>query len=62
MCNLSEALIERTVEETNEGAIKFLIGDYLEDGKSREQIIQKIMKGFNLDEETAANYFDKYKS
>ncbi len=58
MCNLSEALIE----ETREGAIKFLIGDYLEDGKSRDQIIQKIMKGFNLDEETAASYFDKYKS
>ena len=58
MCNLSEALIERT----NESTIEFLVKDYLEDGKSREQIIQKIMKGFNLDEETAASYFDKYKS
>ena len=61
MCNLSELIIEETIEETKEEIIQFFIDDYLEDGKSRELIIQKIMKCFNLNEENATYYFEKFK-
>ena len=60
MCNLSEALVERTVEKTNEDTIELLIMDYLEEGKSREQIIQKLIKVFKIDYDKAASYFDKF--
>lgn len=60
MCNLSEALVERTVEKTNEDTIELLIMDYLEEGKSREQIIQKLIKVFKIDEDKASSYFEKY--
>ena len=62
MCNLSEALIDETREETREESIEFLVVDNLEEGKSRDQIIKKLMRGYKLDEDKAASYFEKYKN
>ena len=56
MCNLSEVLVEKT----NESTIELLIMDYIEEGKSREQIIQKLIKVFKIDEDKASSYFEKY--
>lgn len=65
MCNLSEALIEETREETiveaREQGIKFVITDNISEGKSREQIVQKLMRGFDIDKETSEMYYDKFK-
>ncbi len=56
MCNLSEALIERTLEQ----GIEALVLDNIEEGKSKEQIVQKLVRRFKLNEKDAEMYYDKF--
>ena len=60
MCNLSEALIERTTEKALEQGIEALILDNIEEGKSKEQIVQKLVRRFKLNEKDAEMYYDKF--
>ena len=56
MCNLSEVVIEKGIEK----GIEALILDNLEDGKSEEVIINKLVRRFDLNKKGAKDYFDKY--
>ena len=47
-------------EEGMEKGIEVLILDNLEDGKSEEQIISKVVKRFNVSETKAKEYFDRF--
>lgn len=72
MCNLSEVLVEKGLEQGIEQGIEkgiaqgieqgieAFITDKLEDGISSEIIIQKLEKRFNLTNEKAREYLDKY--
>lgn len=76
MCNLSEVLVEKGLEQGIEKGIEqgiekgiaqgieqgieAFITDKLEDGISSEIIIQKLEKRFNLTNEKAREYLDKY--
>ena len=60
MCNLSEALIERTAEKALEQGIEALILDNIEEGKSKEQIVEKLVRRFKLNENDAEMYYDKF--
>ena len=76
MCNLSEVLVEKGLEQGIEHGIEqgiekgiaqgieqvleAFITDKLEDGISSEIIIQKLEKRFNLTNEKAREYLDKY--
>ena len=60
MCNLSEALIERTTEKALEQGIEALVLDNIEEGKSKEQIVQKLVRRFKLNEKDAEMYYDKF--
>ena len=66
--NMEDALEVRYEEGKQEGiqegvekGIQALILDYLEDGKTEVQILEKLMRRFSLDAETAKVYFDKIK-
>lgn len=48
------------MEEGISEGIKALIMDNLEEGKSRQKIVEKLMKHFSLPEEEANAYFEKY--
>lgn len=56
MCNLSEVIEERGIKQGIEQGIKALVLDNLEDGKTEEQIIQKLIKRFCLTEEEARKF------
>lgn len=72
MCNLSEVLVEKGLEQGIEQGIEkgiaqgieqgieAFITDKLEDGISSEIIIQKLEKRFNLTNEKAREYLEKY--
>lgn len=60
MCNLSEALIERTTEKALEQGIEALVLDNIEEGKSKEQIVEKLVRRFKLNEKDAEMYYDKF--
>lgn len=47
-------------EEGREEGIKALVLDNLEDGASREQILRKLQKRFQLTEEASVQYFEKF--
>ncbi len=47
-------------EEEREVGIRRLIEDNLEEKKSNEIIIQKLIRWFSMDEQTAQRYLDKY--
>lgn len=51
---------KRIRNEGIERGIEALILDNLEDGKSEEVIIGKLVKRFELNPETAKEYFEKY--
>lgn len=52
--------IEQGIERGIEQGIEALILDNLEDGKSEEVIISKLVRRFGLKVETAREYFDRY--
>lgn len=52
--------LEQGIEQGLEVGIAALIQDNLEDGKVREQIVDKLQRRFDLDQEKAEYYFDKY--
>lgn len=56
MCNLSEVMIEKGLEQ----GIEAFIVDKIEDGVSPEIIIQKLEKRFDLTHEKALEYLKKY--
>ena len=56
----TDGIREEGREEGREQGIEALILDNLEDGKSEEVIIGKLVKRFGLEPENAKKYFDKY--
>ncbi|MCM1133933.1 MAG: Rpn family recombination-promoting nuclease/putative transposase [Clostridium sp.] len=55
-----EELLQEGMERGIERGMEALVLDYLEEGMSRERIIEKLQKIFSLDAEKAENYFSKY--
>ena len=55
-----EAGIREGREEEREAGIRRLIEDNLEEKKTKEIIIQKLIRWFSMDEQTAQLYLDKY--
>ena len=55
-----EELFKEYVQEGLEQGIKALIEDKLEDGASRDLIKERIIKRFQLSDETAEGYINKY--
>lgn len=58
--SILEEGIEQGIERGRTEGIEALILDNLEDGKSEEVIIGKLVKRFGLNPETAKEYFEKY--
>ena len=58
--NMEDALEVRYEEGKREGIQAFIL-DCLEDGKTEAQILEKLMRIFSLDQETAKGYFDEIK-
>ena len=52
--------IQEGREEGHEAGIRRLIEDNLEEKKTKEIIIQKLIRWFSMDEQTAQLYLDKY--
>ena len=52
--------IEQGIEQGIERGIEALILDNLEDGRTEEVIINKLIKRFEMKAEDARRYFDKY--
>lgn len=52
--------LEQGLEKGLEQGIAALILDNMEDGKTREQILDKLQRRFNLDNQKAADYYNKY--
>ena len=55
-----QAGIKEGREEEREAGIRRLIEDNLEEKKNQEIIIQKLIRWFSMDEQTAQLYLDKY--
>ena len=55
-----QAGIKEGREEEREAGIRRLIEDNLEEKKTKEIIIQKLIRWFSMDEQTAQLYLDKY--
>ena len=55
-----QAGIKEGREEEREAGIRRLIEDNLEEKKIQEIIIQKLIRWFSMDEQTAQLYLDKY--
>lgn len=60
MCNVSEYFIERGLQEGIQQGIKAFIRDYTEENFSKERILEKLQKNFELTEEQAKDYYEKY--
>lgn len=60
MCKAVDDMIQDAVDDMIEKGIKALILDNLEEGKTRETIISKIIKIFSVSGETADEYFTMY--
>ena len=60
MSGLGQSIREEGIEQGIEQGIKVLILDNLEDGKSEETIVNKLVRGFDLETKEAKAYFDKY--
>ena len=52
--------LARGIEQGLERGIAALIADYLEDGKDKAEIVKRLQKRFELDEERAKAYFADY--
>lgn len=60
MCKALEDLYQDGVEEGMERGIKVMVQDYLEEGYSKEKILDKLIKGFSLDKEESYMYYERY--
>lgn len=58
--NMCQAMQEMLADERKEGGIRMLVLDNLEEHVSRQKILQKLQKYFQLDEAEAESYFQKY--
>ena len=58
--DMCKAWEEQWLDGKIEGGIEALILDNIEDGKTEEAIISKLIKRFNLNEDEAKKYFEKY--
>ena len=56
---INEGLSQGLSQGLNQGIEAFIV-DALEDGKSEDIIISKLMKRFHFSEAEAKEYFDKY--
>lgn len=54
-----EGVIEGRIEGRSEGIAAFIL-DYLEDGKSKDIIINKLIRRFSLSAEEAQQYYEKF--
>lgn len=57
---MCQAMQEMLADERKEGGIRMLVLDNLEEHVSRQKILQKLQKYFQLDEAEAESYFQKY--
>lgn len=68
MCNLSDYVeevgmkkgLEKGLEQGLRQGIEALIVDNLEEHKTEEQILEKLMKRFSLSRQEALQYFDRF--
>ena len=60
VCELFDQYERRGLQQGLEQGIEQMILDNLEEGKSKEIIVGKLMRRFALSEEQAEAYFDKY--
>lgn len=60
MCEFAERMEKRGIEQGIEYGIEALILDNLEERKSREQILEKLKKRFQLTAEQANVYLERY--
>lgn len=60
MCKAIDDMINDSKQEGILIGIHALIEDNLEDGKSKEQILEKLQKHFQLTPEQAMEHFAKY--
>ena len=62
MCNLSDLVVERSMECGMERGISAIILDNLRENTSKERIIEKLQEYFSLSPDKANAYFEKYAS
>lgn len=60
MSGLGQSILEEGIEQGIERGIEALVLDNLEEQASRERILTKLQKRFNLSEENAEQYYRKY--
>ena len=58
--NIYERGIERGIEQGIEQGIRLLVVDYIEENFPKEKILEKLQKGFSLDEKKALEMYEKY--
>lgn len=59
VCELFEQYVRKGRQEGRQEGMRFLILDNLEEGKTEEIIIKKLMKGYSLGQEEAKHYYDQ---
>lgn len=60
MCKALQEWKKRDIQLGIEQGIEQFILDYLEEGFSKDRILSKLVKRFNLSDQQAADYFQKY--
>ena len=60
MCKALEDLYQDGVEEGIEKGIKVMVQDYLEEGYCKEKILDKLTKGFSLNQEESRRYYERF--
>lgn len=52
--------IEKGLEEGLEKGIKVLVQDYIEEGYSKEIIMDKLIRGFSLNRAESSRYYERF--
>lgn len=60
MCKALEDLYQDGVEEGIEKGIKVMVQDYLEEGYCKEKVLDKLTKGFSLNQEESRRYYERF--
>ena len=60
MCKALEDLYQDGVVEGLEKGIKVLVQDYIEEGYSKEIILDKLIRGFSLNREESSRYYERF--
>ena len=64
MCKALEDLyqdgVEEGLEKGIEKGIKVLVQDYIEEGYSKEIIMDKLIRGFSLNREESSRYYERF--